>query len=75
MPPERVTGPLQSVPSLPLKVTVPVGVPEPGVSAETVAVRVTDCPTTGDPGDTTSAVEVPSMSTSWDSAVGLKEPW
>jgi hypothetical protein len=29
-----------------LKVTVPVGVPEPGDAAATVAVKVTDCPKT-----------------------------
>jgi len=43
-PPLKVPVPRVVAPSL--KVTVPVGVPEPGETAATVAVKVTDCPTT-----------------------------
>jgi hypothetical protein len=39
-PPDRVPVPSVLAPSM--KVTVPVGVPEPGATAETVAVKVTD---------------------------------
>jgi len=38
--------PLPSVVDPSLNVTVPVGVPEPGAAAVTVAVNVTDCPKT-----------------------------
>ena len=42
--PSRVPVPRVLEPSL--KVTVPVGVPAPGLFAVTVAVKVTDCPDT-----------------------------
>ena len=44
MPPDKVPVPSDATPSL--KVTVPVGVPDAGDVAETVAVKVTDCPNT-----------------------------
>ena len=48
-----------------VKVTVPVGVPVPGATTATVAVNVTDWPTTdGDPDDTT-AVLVAACPTAW----------
>ena len=47
----RVIGPF-------LNVTVPVGVPEPGAVALTVAVKVTDCPKTDGLTDEVTVVEV-----------------
>jgi hypothetical protein len=44
LPPESVAVPRVTAPST--KLTVPVGVPEPGVTAETVATKVTDWPNT-----------------------------
>ena len=44
--PEPFSVPVPSVVVPSLNVTVPVGVPEPGEAAATVAVKVTDCPTT-----------------------------
>ena len=41
-----LSGPVPKVVAPSLKVTVPVGVPEPGADAVTVAVKVTDCPNT-----------------------------
>ena len=41
-----------------LNVTVPVGVPDPGATDETVAVKVTDCPVTDGFTDDATAVEV-----------------
>ena len=43
-PPLRVPVPMELPPSL--NVTVPVGVPDPGATAETVTVKVIDCPKT-----------------------------
>jgi len=43
-PPVSVPVPMGLPPSR--KVTVPVGVPVPGATAETVALKVTDCPNT-----------------------------
>ena len=54
MPPKRMPVPTGLPPSR--KVTAPVGVPLPGALAETVAVRVTDCPKTDVLADETSAV-------------------
>jgi len=50
--------PLPSVVDPSLNVTVPVGVPEPGAVAVTVAVSVTDCPKTDGLTDEMTAVEV-----------------
>ena len=48
-----------------VKVTVPVGVPVPGATTATVAVNVTDWPTTdGDPDELTD-VEVAAGATDW----------
>ncbi len=41
----KVTGEPRLVPPS-LNCTLPVGVPEPGATADTVAVKVTDCPNT-----------------------------
>ncbi len=41
----KVTGEPRLVPPS-LNCTLPVGVPEPGATADTVAVNVTDCPNT-----------------------------
>jgi hypothetical protein len=54
--PFRVPGPNVVAPSL--NVTVPVGVPAPGATAVTVAVKVTDWPNTDGFGDAVSAVAV-----------------
>jgi hypothetical protein len=40
------------------KVTIPVGVPAPGACGATVAVKVTDCPNTGEAADETTEVVV-----------------
>jgi len=50
--------PVPSVVDPSLNVTVPVGVPEPGAVAVTVAVSVTDCPKTDGLTDEMTAVEV-----------------
>src|SRR5438876_9579523 len=52
---------LQLVMAVPpsLKVTFPVGVPEPGLLAVTVAVKVTDCPNTDGLAEELTAVVVP----------------
>jgi hypothetical protein len=53
----ELSVPVPSVVVPSLKVTVPVGVPPPGATAETVAVRVTDWPNTeGFADDTTTVV-------------------
>ena len=44
-------------------VTLPVGVPEPGALTETVAVKVTNCPTTAGSAEDVSAVAVASLFT------------
>ncbi len=44
--PEPFSVPVPKVAAPSLKVTVPVGVPAPGETALTVAVKVTDCPKT-----------------------------
>jgi hypothetical protein len=46
-----------------MKVTVPVGVPEPGALAVTVAVKVTDWPKTEGLGEALTAVLLPSLLT------------
>src|SRR5437868_11647148 len=68
----RVATPTLSVPvpkvaAPSLKVTVPVGVPEPGALAVTVAVNVTDWPKTDGAGavEDTTVVVVDVRSTSW----------
>src|SRR2546429_8941009 len=53
-----------------LKVTVPVGVPAPGLFAVTVAVKVTDCPDTDGLADELTHVVVPAFVTVW---VGVLE--
>ncbi len=60
------------------KSTVPVGVPEPGALAVTVAVKVTVCPTLATPGEAPAAVVVPSLLTTWlmdvEAELALKLP-
>ena len=60
------------------KSTVPVGVPEPGALAATVAVNVTACPRFAKPGDAVAAVVVLSLLTTWlidvEAAPALKLP-
>ncbi|MGX1855123.1 hypothetical protein [Streptomyces sp. NPDC055299] len=46
-------------------VTVPVGVPAPGATGATVAVNVTDCPTTDGSGDELTVVVVDACPTVW----------
>ena len=48
-----------------LKVTVPVGVPPPGLFAVTVAVKVTDCPDTDGLAEELIDVVVPAFFTIW----------
>ena len=47
------------------KVTVPVGVPAPGETGATVAVKVTDCPKTDGSGDEVTVVVVDAWLTVW----------
>ena len=58
-----VPGPSVVVPSL--NVTVPLGVPAPGATADTVAVRVTDWPNTDGFTDELTAVVVFAWLTTW----------
>ncbi|OEV32052.1 hypothetical protein AN219_01225, partial [Streptomyces nanshensis] len=48
-----------------VKVTVPLGVPVPGATGETVALKVTGCPATVAPGTEESVVVVVTGSTVW----------
>ena len=57
LPPDKVTA-LPKFTPLVLNCTVPVGVPEPGGSAVTVAVNVTDCPNTEGLADDVTVVVV-----------------
>ena len=61
VPPLSAPVPRLAVPSL--NVTVPVGVPEPGAFAETVAVNVTDWPKSDGLADESTAVVVESLLT------------
>ncbi|GAO05922.1 hypothetical protein TPA0598_01_02920 [Streptomyces lydicamycinicus] len=63
VPPERV--PVKVGPPEMTKVTVPVGVPAPGATGATVAVKVTGCPTTDGSGDEVTVVVVSAGSTVW----------
>ena len=73
---ENVAFPLASVP-LPsiaapfLNVTVPVGVPLPGAAANTLAVKVTDCPNTDGLREETTVVLVEALLTVCDSAADV----
>jgi hypothetical protein len=57
------------VPPLSLNVTAPVGVPAPGATAATVAVKVTCWPVTGFAGEEVAVVVVGAGSTTSSSAV------
>ena len=59
-------------PPVPVKVTVPVGTPAPGGWIDTVPVRVTDWPTTGETGLATTVIDVAAWPTVTD--VDEKEP-
>jgi hypothetical protein len=52
-------------PPLTVNVTVPVGVPDPGATAATVAVSVTGSPKTDDDGDVVTEVVVAAWFTFW----------
>src|SRR5204862_36269 len=67
--PSRMPVPRVLDPSL--KVTVPVGVPAPGLFAVTVAVKVTDCPDTDGLADELTNVVVPAFFTIWLSVVEM----
>jgi hypothetical protein len=54
-----------------MKVTVPVGVPEPGAAALTTAVKLTDWPAVEEPDDEVSVVVVEAMLTSWFSTADV----
>ncbi len=59
-----------------MNVTVPVGVPDPGVTALTVAVKVTACPKTDGFAEELSAVVVDAWFTTWlsaDEVLALKD--
>src|SRR5206468_11284627 len=66
---------LQLVMAVPpsLKVTFPVGVPEPGLLAVTVAVKVTDCPDTDGLAEELTPVVVPRRVVGVGGADGV--PW
>ena len=59
----ELTVPAPSVAAPSLKVTVPVGLPAPGLTGATVAVKVTFCPKVAGLGAPTSAVVVDALST------------
>ena len=63
VPPESV--PVSVGPPLMTNVTVPVGVPAPGETGATVAVKVTDCPKTDGSGDEVTVVVVDAWFTVW----------
>ena len=65
--PSRMPVPRVLDPSL--KVTVPVGVPAPGLFAVTVAVKVTDCPDTDGLAEELTDVAVLAFFTVWVSAL------
>jgi hypothetical protein len=58
--------PVPNVVVLSLKVTVPVGVPDPGEVTITVAVNVTDCPKIVGLAEETTLVVVSALLTTWD---------
>ena len=62
-PEEESATELQIVVVPSLKVTVPVGVPEPGATTVTVALKVTDCPGAEGLSEDTTAVEVEALFT------------
>jgi hypothetical protein len=63
LPELRAAVPNVAAPSL--KVTVPVGVPAPGPTADTVAVNVTACPNTDGFSDEVRVVELLALLTVW----------
>jgi hypothetical protein len=71
-PPESVPVPRVATPFL--KVTAPVGVPEPGAPALTVAVKVTDWPKTEGLAEDDTVVTLESTVTVWLTAAEVLEP-
>ncbi len=67
--PEPFRVPVPRIPGPSLKVTVPVGVPAPGLFAVTVAVKVTDCPDTDGLAEELTDVAVLAFFTVWVSAL------
>ncbi|GAA5610958.1 hypothetical protein Spla01_02105 [Streptomyces platensis] len=63
VPPERV--PVSVGPPMTTKVTVPVGVPAPGATGATVAVKVTGWPTADGSGAEVTVVVVDALLTVW----------
>jgi hypothetical protein len=63
VPPLKVPVPSVIVPSL--KITMPVGVPAPGLVTNTVAVKVTDCPKTEGLTEEVSVVVAAAGLTTW----------
>ena len=68
-PPTRVPVPMIAVPFI--NVTVPVGVPLPGATATTVAVKATDCLNTEGLGEETNVVCVDALFTVSDSTADI----
>ena len=71
-PPLSVPVPIEVPPSE--KVMVPVGVPEPGATGETVAVKVTACPTCEVLREVVTVVLVLALFTTWGFPVRLPVP-
>jgi hypothetical protein len=71
LPPESVPAPMLTPPSR--NVTVPVGVPEPGDAALTVAVNVTVWPNVEGFSDEVTVVELESLFTVWVMAADVLE--
>ena len=69
MPPESVTVPMSVLPSMNL--IVPVGVPAPGATGDTLAWIITDWPTTTDDGLNVRAVVVESVLTTRVEAIDV----
>ena len=63
---DRVPLPMTVVPSR--KLTVPAGVPAPGLTTAIVAVKVVDCPKTDGLTDEVRLVVVLALLTTWDTA-------
>ena len=66
MPPESATGDPELLPSI-TNWTVPIRVPEPGATALTVAVNVTDWPKTDELAEEVTVVVVEAWFTAWES--------
>jgi hypothetical protein len=67
-PPDRVTGPPASAPSI-RNWIVPLGVPAPGATGPTVAVKTTLSPGTLEPFEEATATEAPALPTVCPSSI------